>query len=126
MKQNLKLNDKMKFFATVLLTIILLNGNCQDGFNDSIPIPGRWSIEKINNWYKEQPWLVGCNYYPATSINQIEMWQESTWDPERIDLELGWASNIGMNTLRVYLHDLVWANDEQGLYNRMDEFFRHM
>jgi len=50
------------------------------------------------------------------------MWQASTWDPERIDLELRWAAEIGMNTLRVYLHDLVWADDEQGLYSRMDEF----
>ena len=29
---------------------------------------------------------------------------------------------MGMNTLRVYLHDLVWEDDEQGLYQRMDEF----
>lgn len=88
----------------------------------SEPIAGRWSKEKINNWYKSQPWLVGCNYYPATAINQIEMWQASTWNPERIDLELSWAADLGMNTLRVYLHDLVWVDDEQGLYKRMDEF----
>ncbi|MCG8526180.1 MAG: glycoside hydrolase family 5 protein [Opitutales bacterium] len=86
------------------------------------PVPGRWSEEKINAWYDELPWLVGCNYYPATAINQIEMWQASSWDAERIELELGWAEEIGMNTLRVYLHDLVWADDEEGLYERMDEF----
>ncbi|MDF1852435.1 MAG: sulfatase-like hydrolase/transferase [Verrucomicrobiales bacterium] len=85
-------------------------------------VPGRWTKERINAWYAKQPWLVGCNYYPATAINQIEMWQESTWDPEQIDKELGWAADIGMNTLRVYLHDLVWADDEEGLYSRMDEF----
>ncbi|MCG8686689.1 MAG: sulfatase-like hydrolase/transferase, partial [Desulfobacterales bacterium] len=85
-------------------------------------VDGRWSEEKANAWYDELPWLVGCNYYPATAINQIDMWQASTWDPETIDKELGWAESIGMNTLRVYLHDLVWADDEQGLYKRMDEF----
>lgn len=91
-------------------------------YNDSVPVPGQWSKERINKWYEKQPWLVGCNYIPATAINQIEMWQASTWDPETIDKELGWASAIGMNTLRVYLHDLVWASDEAGLYKRMDEF----
>ncbi|MEM7313911.1 MAG: glycoside hydrolase family 2, partial [Planctomycetota bacterium] len=85
-------------------------------------VPGRWSAEKANEWYDKLPWLVGCNYYPATAINQIDMWQASTWDPQQIDKELGWAESIGMNTLRVYLHDLVWADDEEGLYKRMDEF----
>jgi len=85
-------------------------------------VPGRWSKERINAWYDQQPWLVGCNYYPSTAINQIEMWQASTFDPKQIDEELGWAAALGMNTLRVFLHDMVWANDEQGLYQRMDEF----
>ncbi len=85
-------------------------------------VEGRWPAEKINAWYEKLPWLVGCNYYPATAINQIEMWQASTFDPETIDKELGWAESIGMNTLRVYLHDLVWADDEKGLYDRMDQF----
>jgi hypothetical protein len=86
------------------------------------PVAGRWSPERANAWYDSLPWLVGCNYYPATAINQIEMWQASTFDPTTIDKELGWAESIGMNTLRVYLHDLVWADDEQGLYDRMDQF----
>ena len=85
-------------------------------------VEGRWPAAKANAWYAKLPWLVGCNYYPATAINQIDMWQASTWDPETIDKELGWAESIGMNTLRVYLHDMVWADDEQGLYKRMDEF----
>ncbi len=85
-------------------------------------VSGRWSAEKANSWYAKQPWLVGCNYYPATAINQIDMWQASTFDPDRIDLELAWAKSIGMNTLRVYLHDLVWADDERGFYERMDKF----
>lgn len=85
-------------------------------------VDGRWSPEKASEWYANQPWLVGCNYYPATAINQIDMWQASTFDPETIDKELGWAESIGMNTLRVYLHDMVWADDEEGLYQRMDTF----
>lgn len=86
------------------------------------PVEGRWSQARINAWYDKLPWLVGANYYPASAINQIEMWQASTWDPERIDRELALAASIGMNTMRVFLHDLVWASDEQGLYRRMDIF----
>ena len=58
-------------------------------------------------WYAKQPWLVGTNYIPATAINQLEMWQADTFDPQRIDTELGWASSLGMNTVRVFLHDML-------------------
>jgi hypothetical protein len=85
-------------------------------------VPGRWSAERANAWYAALPWLAGCNYYPATAINQIEMWQAESFDPETIDRELGWAADLGFNTHRVYLHDLVWGGDEQGLYQRMDRF----
>lgn len=81
-----------------------------------------WSKEKAGDWYEEQQWLVGANFSPSTAINQLEMWQEESFDPETIDKELGWAEGLGMNTMRVYLHDLLHKNDPQGLYNRMDEF----
>ena len=119
-----------QMLCTLIVTLLLAGNLCAapNKPNKKVPeewntaVPGRWSEARINAWYAYQPWLVGCNYYPATAINQIEMWQESTWDPAQIDKELGWASDIGMNTLRVYLHDLVWADDELGLYERMDEF----
>lgn len=83
-----------------------------------------WSKEKAKEWYSKQPWLVGANFNPSTAINQLEMWQEETFDPETIDKELGWAEDIGMNTMRVYLHDLLHKNDPEGLYKRMDEFLK--
>jgi hypothetical protein len=67
----------------------------------------RWSTEQANSWYQEQAWLVGCNFTPSTAINQLEMWQAETFDPETIDRELGWAAELGMNTVRTYLHDLL-------------------
>ncbi|MGQ7868735.1 cellulase family glycosylhydrolase [Sunxiuqinia sp. sy24] len=109
-------------FTTVVFMLIFVQLFAQNKINDSLPVPGQWSVERINQWYENQPWLVGCNYYPATAINQIDMWQASTWNPERIDLELSWAADMGMNTLRVFLHDLVWADDAKGLYKRMDQF----
>ncbi len=85
-------------------------------------VPNQWSADRANAWYSQQPWLIGCNYVPATAINQIEMWQADTFDPSTIERELGWAADVGFNTLRVYLHDLVWADDAAGLYQRMDRF----
>ena len=75
---------------------------------------GRWPEARASQWYNAQPWLVGANYTPASAINQLEMWQADTFDPARIDRELGWAEGIGMNTMRVFLHDLIWQQDAAG------------
>src|SRR6185295_14794433 len=81
----------------------------------------RWSEQRARDWYAAQPWLVGANYNPASAINQLEMWQADSFDPKRIDLELGWAESLGMNTMRVYLHDLLWQ-DSEGFKRRLDQF----
>ena len=81
-----------------------------------------WTAPAANAWYAKQPWLVGANYNPATAINQFEMWQASTFDPATIDKELGWAQAMGMNTMRVYLHNMLWEQDAPGLKRRMDQF----
>lgn len=84
--------------------------------------PARWTTEKAKAWYEKQPWLVGSNYIPATVSNELEMWQAETFDPKRIDLELSWAEAIGLNTMRVFLHDLLWKQDAAGFSKRLDEF----
>lgn len=81
-----------------------------------------WPAEKANTWYKKQGWLVGANFLPSTAINQLEMWQAETFDSLTIDKELGWASAIGMNVMRVYLHDLAWKADAAGFKKRIDTF----
>lgn len=81
-----------------------------------------WTAKQASDWYAKQPWLVGCNYVPANAINELEMWQAETWDPKTIDKELGWAESIGMNTLRVFLHDLLWQQDAEGFKKRLAEF----
>ncbi len=50
------------------------------------------------------------------------MWQADTFDPATIDQELGWAENIGMNTMRVFLHNLLWEQDPKGFQQRIDAF----
>jgi len=82
----------------------------------------QWSAEQANAWSKTQPWRAGSNFVPSTAINQLEMWQADSFDPETIDRELGYAASCGMNTARVFLHNLLWEQDSEGLLKRMDQF----
>jgi hypothetical protein len=82
----------------------------------------RWTEERANAWYAQQPWPVGADFLPSTAINELEMWQADTYDPKTIDRELGWAEGIGMNTMRVFLHNLLWEQDAPGFQHRMDDF----
>src|ERR1700691_1378092 len=84
--------------------------------------PPRWSPHRADAWYAKQPWLVGSNFIPSTAINELEMWQADTFDLPTIDRELGWAEGLGMNTMRVFLHNLAWKQDRAGFLDRMDKF----
>jgi uncharacterized membrane protein YuzA (DUF378 family) len=81
-----------------------------------------WTVEKAREWYAVQNWLRGSNFIPSTAINQLEMWQAETFDPETIGRELRWADEIGMNCMRVYLHHLAWEIDKEGFKNRMNQY----
>src|ERR1044071_1964900 len=82
----------------------------------------KWTAQQANDWYKKQPWYVGCNYVPFNAINELEMWQAETFDIKRIDQELQWAEDLGLNTMRVFLHDLLWKQDPEGFKKRIDQF----
>src|SRR5512133_1841758 len=81
-----------------------------------------WPVEQAWEWYRQQPWLVGCNFIPSTAINQLEMWQADSFDMKTIDRELGWAAAIGFNSMRVFLHDLVWQADAEGFKQRIKQY----
>jgi hypothetical protein len=82
----------------------------------------RWSPDRANTWYQAQGWRVGANYITSNAINQLEMFQPGTYDPQRIDSELGLARLHGLNTVRVFLHDQLWAQDREGFQNRLAQF----
>jgi hypothetical protein len=109
-----------KCWTVIFLTLIF----CCPTLPQTQTHPPRWTEKQAHDWYAQQPWLVGSNYIPATAINQLEMWQPETFDPKRIDLELGWAESIGLNTMRVFLHDLLWQQDPQGFKQRIDTFLQ--
>lgn len=87
-----------------------------------ISAPGRWTAARANDWYDKQPWLVGANYVPSTASNQLEMWQAETFSPGVIARELGWAADIGMNTMRVFLHDLLWQAEPEAFRDRVAQY----
>jgi len=110
--KSLKYQSSLTLFALLLLTF-------------SLPLSAqnaRWSEDKAKAWYEQHSWLVGSNYIPENAINQLEMWQAQTFDASEIDKELGWAENMGMNTMRVFLHDLVWQENPSGFKQRIDQF----
>ena len=110
----------MRIAKSLLLNIFLLCAVCSA--SAAAAQTTRWTEQKANEWYAKQPWLIGSNYIPRSAINELEMWQEATFNPEQIDQEFGWAESLGMNTMRVFLHDLLWQQDADGFKKRIDEF----
>ncbi len=108
----MKIISHASILSTIVATLL-----CSTAFPQA-----RWSEQKANAWYAQQPWLVGSNYVPKSAINELEMWQEASFDPAQIDKELGWAEAMGMNTMRVFLHDLLWQQDAPGFKKRIDQF----
>lgn len=111
------MNSKL-LFSVLLTGLLLIAFSCNENQK-----PGeRWSLEKALQWEEETGWLRGCNYQPRTAINQLEMWQEETFDPTTIDEELGWAEDLGFNVMRVYLHHFAWKQDKEGFKDRLDKY----
>jgi hypothetical protein len=102
----------MKHFLVFLAMLFLSLAVCAQ----------RWPISGAEKWYKQQIWLIGANFIPSTTINQLEMWQKETYDPATITRELGYAENLGMNTMRVFLHHAAWEEDPQGFKQRLNGF----
>ncbi|MBO9562147.1 MAG: cellulase family glycosylhydrolase [Niastella sp.] len=110
----------LQSFLFLVLVTVTLSTNAQTK-QAGRPI---WTAAQANAWYDKQPWLVGANFLPSTAINELEMWQAETFDTATIARELSWAANIGMNTMRVFLHDLAYKQDPEGFKKRIDIFLR--
>lgn len=114
-----------------LILIILLfgiavgcNSNSKKEVKDTPPKEKatKWTTEKALAWGENKPWLRGANFNPSTAINQLETWQEASFDTETIDRELGWAAEIGLNCMRVYLHHVAWQVDKDGFKDRINQY----
>lgn len=70
------------------------------------------------NW----SWVKGVIYVPTNCVNQIQQWEE--FDPVITDRELRYASVYGFNTVRVYLHYLVWEKDREKFLSDVETFLK--
>ena len=112
----------MRYDFAILTTVLLFCGQHIVADPTAATALDRWTQQQANDWYAKQSWLVGANFVPSTAVNQLEMWQAETFDPTTIDRELGYAQSIGMNTMRVFLHDIAWREDPEGFYSRVDKY----
>lgn len=113
---------RWRCWLTVVLLTIAIGQNAVGADPEKIAdAPGRWTPERANAWSRTQPWLVGCNYMPSSAINQLEMFQAETFDPQLIDREFGLAQSLGFNSVRVFLHDLLWKQDRDGFLKRCEQ-----
>ena len=60
----------------------------------------------------------------ATMQETLLQWMSSSPTAKTIDRELGWAEDIGFNTVRVYLHDLLWEADPEGFTKRIKQYLQ--
>ena len=102
---------KNTYRILLFLISITLIISCNNKNTTQTEKSNRWSEEKIWDWYNNQPWLVGTNFITSSSINQLEFWQEETFNEDIIEKELKLSASIGMNTNRVFLHDLIMEQD---------------
>ena len=105
-----------KLLYVPVLLAVLSCASAGDGAGE------RWTAEEANEWYDSHRWIAGCNFIPSYAINQLEMWQENTFDADVIDRELGWAEELGFNCMRVFLHHLLWETDRDGFIDRIDRY----
>jgi hypothetical protein len=109
----------MKKLALWLLSAVLCAGSAL-----AAPRTEKWTPKQASAWQAQQPWYVGCNFIPSTAVNQLEMWQADTFDPKTIDRELKLAEGAGMNSVRVFLHDLAYDQDPEGFLKRVDQYLK--
>lgn len=104
-----------------ILFVALVVISCQQKPKQK-PVKKIWNLEQAKAWSEKTGWLRGSNFNPSTAINQLETWQAESFDTATINRELGWAAEIGMNAMRVYLHHLAWEVDKEGFKNRMTKY----
>eukprot|EP01048_Picozoa_sp_COSAG05_P009884 COSAG05_NODE_838_length_7045_cov_19.123956_4_plen_208_part_00 len=60
----------------------------------------------LNNVSGDYASLKGFNYFPAASMNDIDMWRD--YDEAAVERELGWAAKAGFNFCRAWFNFVVW------------------
>ena len=117
-----KIFISLALIASLSASVISISSNREVTKEVTVADGQKWTKEKADKWYAGHKWMSGANFIPSTAINQLEMWQEDTFDPTTIDRELGYAQGIGFNTMRVFLHSLAYKADPKGFKTRVGKY----
>jgi hypothetical protein len=118
------MNSAVLIAIATIFTIALSCSSNKEKSESTVIEKKIWSLEQAKEWQNLNGWLRGSNFNPSTAINQLETWQAESFDTATISRELGWASDIGMNCMRVYLHHVAWEVDKDGFKGRMDKYLQ--
>ena len=64
--------------------------------------------------------IVGTNYTNSSAVNEIQFWME--FNEAEIWRELGYAEGIGINSLRVFLHNIPYDTQPEKFFANIDRF----
>jgi Cellulase (glycosyl hydrolase family 5) len=109
-------------FILMLISLSAVFLSCNEVKRTLVEDDNPWSQDKTNLWYGQQSWLVGFNYVPSYACNTTECWQKETFDLKTMDRELGWASDLGYNTARVFIQYIVWKDNPEEFKKRFEQF----
>lgn len=80
-----------------------------------------WSEQQSWDWFNAQiPYIAGAEFTVSSAGNQLEMWQNDTFDAGLIDKELALTQQMGFNVQRIFLHEIPYFVDPQGFINRLN------
>ena len=77
----------------------------------------RWTNQRAYEYMKRFGVVKGCNYGPR--------YNGPWWSDFREDIireELGWARDIGLNSVRVFVSISAWQDDKQDFFKKVDKF----
>ena len=84
----------------------------------------RWSKEKADRWWREQPWPLGYNFVPTYAVNDVEFWMDDTFDLAQIRKDLHVGEEVGYNSVRVFLPYIVWQHEGTVFERNFDAFLQ--
>ena len=65
-------------------------------------------------------WVRGANYVPSYARNDVQLWMD--YDSSVIDRELGYAARLKLNTVRVFLNQLVFEKQPTKFLADFEDF----
>lgn len=83
-------------------------------------VNSRWSIEKAEEYMKRFGVIKGVNFIPSYCHSYIEMWHH--FNETCIRRELGYAKQVGFNSLRIFVAECQWETRREVVTSRLDQF----